>query len=164
MPLLTFHSSKKLGFFSRRKLTSDAALTLNGPNSILSYSYVDLIFNSCKKSSLVEVADWRPGVSESTLSCLCVARTEVGGSPMCMSRVDFGLWFLLFALLDKIDSSVAFLSKSYFYIVMHQNVGFSLFFLMVALRSICVLVSLGPTLIILRLPLTFFSLFYWWQI
>lgn len=90
---------------------------------------------------------------------MCVARTEINGSPMCTSRVDFGLRFLLFALLDKIDSSVTFLSQSYFYI-MHQNVGFNLFFLMVALRSICFLVSLGPALIILGLPLTFFILFY----
>lgn len=87
---------------------------------------------------------------------MCVARTEINGSPMCTSRVDFGSWILLFALVDKVDSSIMFLSQSYFYIIMHQNVGLNLFFLMVALRSICFLVSLGPALIILRLPLILF--------
>lgn len=87
---------------------------------------------------------------------MCVARTETIGAPMCTSRVDFGLWFLLFALLDKIDSSITFLSQSYFYIIIHQNIGSDLFFLMVALRSICFLISLGPALIILSLPLNFF--------
>lgn len=47
MPLMTFHNPKKLVFFSRRKPTSDAAHTINGPNSVLSYSYTTLILNAC---------------------------------------------------------------------------------------------------------------------
>jgi len=44
--LTTSHNPKKLGFFSRRKPTSDTALTINGPNSVLGYTYSALVLNT----------------------------------------------------------------------------------------------------------------------